>query len=228
MSDDLRVVVVDDEPDVAALHARLIRGMEGVAVSAVVHRGQAALGAVERFQPHILVLDFGLPDIDGREVLRRLRASNRASIEVIAVTAANDLDSVRYARSAGVHHYLVKPFAISALRDRLTRVMVERRAMEMSGSSVLHQENVDRILGGARAPSKVNPLPKGLGAQTLDRVRSAIQGAESGLSAAEIAQEIGASRVTVRRYLEYMHHAGEVALRPEYGKGRPVNRYLTP
>lgn len=227
MTEELRVVIVDDEPDVAALHARLIASKDGFSVSAVVHQGQDALRAIERFRPHVVLLDFGLPDIDGREVLRRLRASNRANVEVIAVTAANDLDSVRYARSAGVHHYLVKPFTISALRDRLDRVLAERRTLDFTGTGELQQESVDLILGGARAPSKVNPLPKGLGPQTLERVRKAIQGAETGLSATEIAQAIGTSRVTARRYLEFMHQSGEVTLQPQYGKGRPVNRYVT-
>lgn len=227
MTEELRVVIVDDEPDVAALHERLVASKDGFVVSAVVHHGQAALRAVERHRPHVVVLDFGLPDIDGREVLRRLRASNRANVEVIAVTAAKDLDSVRYARSAGVHHYLVKPFAVSALWERLDRVMAERRALAATGAGDLQQESVDRILAGASEPSKVNPLPKGLGPQTLERVRKALQDESGGLSAAEIAQMTGTSRVTARRYLEYMHRCGEVLLQPQYGKGRPINRYVT-
>lgn len=225
MSEELKVLIVDDEPDVAALHARLVETKDGFTVSAIAHSGEAALDAVELHQPHVVLLDFGLPDIDGREVLRRLRASNRSGVEVIAVTAAKDLDSVRYARSAGVHHYLVKPFTLAALRDRLDRVRAERQALVYSVADELEQESVDLILGGGRAPSKVSPLPKGLGPETLERVRRALHSTEGSVSAVEIAHSIGTSRVTARRYLEFLHQTGEAVLQPKYGKGRPENRY---
>lgn len=223
----LRVLVVDDEPHIASLHARLIRSMPEFEVAAIAHTGTAALRAIEQHDPHIVLLDFGLPDIDGREILRRIRASNRSGVEIIALTAANDLASVRFARSAGVHHYLVKPFVISALRERLEQVLDERRAAAAaSASDRLRQSEVDRLLLGETAPIAVQPLPKGLGAETLDRVRSVLSESSGDLSASEIANLIGTSRVTARRYLEFLLHLGEADMQPKYGSaGRPENRY---
>lgn len=224
MAGALKVLVVDDEPEVAELHVRVVESRKGFAVAAVAHSGGAALEAVAAHRPDVMLLDFGLPDIEGREVLRRLRATDPSGVDVIAVTAANDLDSVRYARSAGVHHYLVKPFALSALGDRLERVRAERRVLH-SGGDRLEQESVDLILGGGGSPSGVSTLPKGLGSETLGAVRRALADAEEPLSAAQLARAIGVSRVTARRYLEFLQQAGEAVRTPQYGKGRPEYRY---
>lgn len=221
----IQVLIVDDDPEVASLHARFVGAQRGFRVVAVVHSGAEALREIEGAAPDLVLLDFGLPDIDGREVLRRIRASNRASIEVIALTAANDLESVRFARSAGVRHYLVKPFDGLALRQRLDRVRQDREAYDRVRVPRLQQAQVDEILRGSDL-SAVRPLPKGLAAETLDRVRRALVDADEDLSTSEVAHVIGTSRATARRYLEFLCQIGEAEVEPRYGNvGRPENRY---
>lgn len=224
----LRVLIVDDEPNVAALHAHFVEVQAGFTVVAIAHSGTEALTAIAHANPDIILLDFGLPDVDGREILRRIRASNRASIEIIALTAASDLESVRFARSAGVHHYLVKPFDGMSLRERLERVRQEREVYEQVTSQRLRQNEVDALLREGSSLAAVKPLPKGLGAETLEKVRRALLDMDSALSTTEIAQAIGTSRATARRYLEFLCQIGEVEVEPRYGNvGRPENRYLT-
>lgn len=224
---DIPVLIVDDEPAVAALHARLVEQQSGFEVVAIAHSGVAALQAIERHTPQLILLDFGLPDIDGRELLRRLRASNRADVEVIALTAASDLESVRFARGTGVRHYLVKPFSVKTLAERLERIKQESHTLQQIPVK-LDQHAVDAILGGQDSPSAVKPLPKGLGAETLTRVRRVLQQLPGDISAAEMAHAAGLSRVTARRYLEFLVHIGEVQIHPKYGgSGRPENRYVS-
>lgn len=223
----LRVLIVDDEPAVAALHARFVETQQAFDVVAVVHTGAEALREIEASDPDLVLLDFGLPDIDGREVLRRIRASNRASIEIIALTASNDIESVRFARSAGVRHYLVKPFDGLAFRQRLDRVKQDRLAYQRLAAPRLQQDAVDELLGGESSLSSVQPLPKGLAAETLDRVRRALVDADQDFSTSEIAHAIGTSRATARRYLEFLCAIGEAEVEPRYGSiGRPENRYF--
>lgn len=224
----LRVLVVDDEPSIATLHAHFVRMHPEFEISAVTHSGGDALKEIESNPPDVVLLDFGLPDIDGREVLRRIRASNRASIEVIALTASNDLESVRYARSAGVRHYLVKPFDPAVLRQRLDRVLQEHEAYGDVVAERLQQQQVDALLQVDSSVSAVKPLPKGLGAETLERVRRVLVSAPTGtdFSTSEIAQTVGTSRATARRYLEFLCQIGEAQVEPKYGSvGRPENRY---
>ena len=80
------------------------------------------------------------------------------------------------------------------------------------------------MLGAARTGGPP-PLPKGMGRETLDAVVSAVRGSD-GLSAGETAERIGASRITARRYLEYLADAGLVDRSPRYGgAGRPELEY---
>ena len=67
-----------------------------------------------------MLLDIYLPDISGLEVLRRLR-EGAAPVDVLAITAARDVETIRTALRGGVVHYLIKPFTFDTLRDRLER-----------------------------------------------------------------------------------------------------------
>ncbi|MEB4615535.1 response regulator [Leucobacter sp. M11] len=229
-------VIVDDDRAIAEVHARFVAAHDGFRVLATAHSGQDALDAVARHRPELILLDFGLPDIDGREVLRRVRSSGLGTVEVIAVTAARDLESVRFARLNGVRHYLVKPFSARELRSRLDEVAAHRAEQRQAPTTGLAQSEVDAMLtGGIRtvSPTAVSPLPKGLSAVSLDRVRAALrelgapgQGAAPDASAAELALIVGMSRVSVRRYLEFLVAIGDAELTPRYGQaGRPEHRY---
>jgi response regulator of citrate/malate metabolism len=75
-------------------------------------------------------------------------------------------------------------------------------------------------------PSRPAPLPKGMGRETLDAVVAVVRAAHEGLSAAQTAELIGASRITARRYLEYLADTGLVDRAPRYGgAGRPELEY---
>ena len=124
---------------------------------------------------------------------------------MIAVTSARDLAVVRAAVSLGVVQYLLKPFTFAALRDKLERY-ADYRAQALADGEVAAQHEVDRMFATLRGTAG-HSLPKGLDAQTLDRVRAALTAgprAPGGLSATEVSALTGISRVTARRYLEYL------------------------
>jgi response regulator of citrate/malate metabolism len=130
---------------------------------------------------------------------------------------------VRAAAANGVVGYLLKPFTYPALRDRLT-AYAEYRARLTAAGDAAGQDEVDRVLGAAR-PDRPAPLPKGMGRETLDAVVAAVR-TSTGLSAAETGELIGASRITARRYLEYLADTGLVDRAPRYGgAGRPELEY---
>ena len=111
-----RVLVVDDEENVAFLIASALRvaGYEAI----VATTGTRAVDEVGRFAPHVIVLDVMLPDIDGFEVLRRIRASG-ATTPVLFVTAKQaTADRVRGLTSGG-DDYIVKPFELEELVARV-------------------------------------------------------------------------------------------------------------
>ncbi|WP_460005614.1 response regulator [Microbacterium xylanilyticum] len=217
-----RVVIVEDDRMLAALNATLVDAHSGFEVVAVAHSAAAGLRQVEQHRPDLLLLDVYLPDLNGLELLRRLRTI-RAEAEVIAVTAARDVETVRRARVLGVRHYLVKPFTRADLHRRLDEV--QRALSATAGGADLDQRAVDLMLGGAvGAPA----APKSLSASSLGRVSALLDGAEGDMSAAEIAEALGMSRVSARRYLEHLASIGRAEVAPRYGAvGRPENRYRT-
>lgn len=223
---DIRVVIVDDDFAVAQVNRAFVDAQPGFTVVAEAHTGGAALEAIERHRPHLVLLDVYLPDLGGLDVLRRLRAAGN-DVEVIAVTAARDLETVRRARLLGVRHYLVKPFSGASLVERLDDVRRGIVADRAAPAAALDQRAVDRVLGTTTA--RRIALPKGLSQVSLERVAAGLAACRSDASAAEIAETLGMSRVSARRYLEHLVASGAAEVAPRYGSaGRPEHRYRMP
>ncbi|HEY4573202.1 MAG TPA: response regulator, partial [Thermoanaerobaculia bacterium] len=122
--DTLRVLVVDDNEDAAdllATAARLVGHLVRVA-----HDGPAALQIAADFQPHVALLDIGLPVMDGYELARHLRAlPGLESIRLIAVTGYSQEADRRQTTAAGFARHLVKPIQIAELQEALAGEAVD-------------------------------------------------------------------------------------------------------
>ena len=218
----IRVLVVEDEPVAAEAHRAYVDRTPGFTTAGVAANAARALDVLTRTQTDLVLLDMNLPDTHGIELCRRVRAAG-VDVDILAVTSARELATVRAAAAHGVVGYLLKPFTYPALRDRLLAYAEYRGRLRSQGDAE-GQEDVDRALAAAR-PQRPAPLPKGMHRQTLDAVVAALRSAQ-GLSAAETAEQIGASRITARRYLEYLADAGLAARVPRYGgAGRPETEY---
>jgi len=113
-----RILVVDDQPDAAAMLARLLRGRgHDVLVAA---DGPAAIEAAAASRPDVLLLDIGLPGMDGYEVARRLRAlPGMEAALLVALTSYGQEEDLRLAREAGFDHHLVKPTDLESIENLL-------------------------------------------------------------------------------------------------------------
>jgi response regulator of citrate/malate metabolism len=218
----IRVLVVEDEPVAAEAHRAYVARTPGFSLAAVAGTGAQALDALARLPVDLVLLDMNLPDLSGIELCRRIRGAG-VEVDVLAVTSARELSTVRAAASHGVVGYLLKPFTYPALRDRLTAYTEYRDRLRAAGDAT-GQDDVDRVLDAVR-PARAAALPKGMGRETLDAVVATVRAAD-GVSAAETAVQIGASRITARRYLEYLADTGLVDRAPRYGgAGRPELEY---
>ena len=221
-TDDLTVLVVDDDFMVARIHTQFVERTDGFVVVGVASSGQAALDDVSRLRPDLVLLAVHLPDMTGIDVLRRLRAGGD-DVGVLVVTAAREADTVRAAASGGAVHYLVKPFDYEDLRARLEAFRAAQLAL--SGSGAPGQDDIDAVFGAAGAAPPPVSLPKGLSPETAEAVQDALRGAGE-LSAGECADLVGISRVSARRYLEHFVARGNAVVRLQYGgAGRPERRY---
>jgi response regulator of citrate/malate metabolism len=221
----VRVLVVEDEQLAAEAHASYVERVPGFSLAGVARSaGEAARFLDNDAGVDLLLLDMHLPDGHGLGLLQRLRAHGHL-IDMIAVTSARDADVVRHAVAQGVVLYLLKPFAFAAFRAKLEQYATYREGLA-AATPELAQDEVDRLLDPLRAAAGVAELPKGMSQETLNAVSATLRQAGAGQSASEVAGTVGASRVTVRRYLEHLADSGLVVRRPRYGRGgRPEVEY---
>jgi response regulator of citrate/malate metabolism len=223
----IRVLVVEDDAIAAKAHAAYVSRVPGFTVVATAMTGTDALRHLSHQNTDLVLLDLNLPDMHGMDVCRAIRAAGRRT-DVIAVTSARDLAMVRTAVSQGVLQYLLKPFVFATLRERLERYAAYRQELNRDAGTVAGQHEVDRLLGGpggSRAPTG-DRLPKGMSRDSLETTIARLRESGIPLSAAEAAGEVGMSRVSARRYLEYLCDVGLATRTSRYGgTGRPEIEY---
>jgi two-component system CitB family response regulator len=218
----IRTLIVDDDFMSASIHRSYTERVPGFSVIGEAHTGAAALESVRELQPDLVLLDIYLPDMSGLEVIRAVR-QDAAAVDIIAVTAAKDVETLRSAMQGGVMQYLVKPFLFDTLRDRLERYAALKDRLKRVREA--NQEEVDHLFSLLRAQGHAR-LPKGISAPTLGLVIEAMREAREELSAIEVADRAGVSRGTARRYLEYLATVGSLELSLRYGAaGRPEHLY---
>jgi two-component system response regulator MprA len=129
---DPRVLVVEDDEEIAQVLQRSLR-LEGYEVR-VAGDGESALDQSAAFNPDLVILDLGLPRLDGMEVARRLRSAD--DVPILMLTARDALESRVEGLDAGADDYLVKPFERQELLARL-RALLRRRPPRGSASVVV-------------------------------------------------------------------------------------------
>lgn len=217
----IRTLVVDDDFRVANIHASRVNRVEGFECVGEAHNAAAARQAIAELKPDLVLLDVYLPDEDGISLMRSLQAAGEP-VDIIIVTAARDLQTVRSAMRGGAVYYLVKPFGFEALKNQLDTYRKWRTTAD--AASVVDQATIDSVFH--RRPEPAHALPARRLPPTMQKVFDAVTAAASALGAADIADEIGISRPTAQRYLSELERKGLVELRLTYGTtGRPVNTY---
>lgn len=135
----VRVLVVDDESNLTELLAMALR-YEGWEVRAA-GTGIEAVKAARDFQPDAVVLDMMLPDFDGLEVLRRMRADN-SNVPVLFLTARDAVEDRVAGLTAGGDDYVTKPFSLEEVVARI-RAVLRRTRGEVDEGAVLRFEDLE-------------------------------------------------------------------------------------
>ena len=225
----IRTVVVDDDFMVARLHSSTVARLDAFEVVGVASTGAQALAMVKDKRPDLVLLDVYLPDLTGLEVLRRLRGLG-ADCDVIVISAARDLDSLRQAMQSGVYQYLVKPFELEELRRRLDEYALHRaRIRGQDPGTAVEQEEADRLFRAGPAGRARSSLPKGISAETVALVSGALSGAGDGRPVGDGVRGGRGHRAQQRPPLPRVpRRLGAAAVRHRYGSaGRPERRYQT-
>jgi response regulator of citrate/malate metabolism len=226
----ISVLIVEDEPLIAEAHRTYLGRLSGFSVAGVAHTARDAMRTASEAMAteapiDLVLLDIGLPDASGIALASGL-AGLRPAPDIIAITSERDLEMVRAAVGHGALAYLLKPFTFAAFRDRLERYRRYREALP-AGTDAASQAEVDRALAELRVSGDRSVAPKGASPGTNDEIARAVRDSADGITADEVAKQVGVSRVTAWRYLERLAEEGTVTRQTDYGKaGRPKTRYL--
>jgi two-component system, OmpR family, response regulator MprA len=152
----MRILVVDDDPAVGAALDRALR-LDGYEVTTVTD-GPAALHSIADAAPDAIVLDLGLPGLDGIEVCKRLRGAGDDT-PVLMLTARDAVQDRVVGLDAGADDYVVKPFALAELQARL-RALLRRRPAETGESLRFADLSLDLGTREARRGERVFTLTR--------------------------------------------------------------------
>lgn len=218
------VLIVEDDPMVAQLNKKYLQMIPGFNLVANVSNGEEALHFIHDNHIDLLLLDVFMPKLNGLELLQHIRISY-PKIDIIMVTAACNANDIQTALRLGVIDYIVKPFTFGRLRTAL--ISYQERVRLLSSSEMLNQKQLDdRIF----AKNQANPnkgLPKGIDVQTLQTVRDVVSNYHHDFSMSDIVEVISLSRISLKKYLDYLEDLGELESHLTYlSIGRPVKRYI--
>lgn len=225
----ITVLIVEDEPLIAEAHRTYLERLKGFSLAGLAATAREAMRIASEASAtptpiDLVLLDLGLPDASGIALASAL-SGLRPAPDIIAITSERDLEMVRAAVSHGALAYLLKPFTFAAFRDRLERYSRYRSALP-AGTEAASQAEVDRALAELRSADK-SVAPKGVAPATNDEIARAVRDGTDGVTADDVAKQVGVSRVTAWRYLERLADEGTVTRQTEYGRtGRPSTRYL--
>lgn len=219
---EIKVLIVEDDPMVADINKRFTESVAGFVILGIATNGREALEMLGRLEPDLIILDVYMPEVDGMGVLSLLRKQEKA-VDIILVTAANDGEIISRVMRYGVIDYIIKPFKFERYRNTLENYRDYKG--KVVGNSSFSQLELDKFFSNKK--SKTNKiLPKSLHIQTLDSIVLLLKNNDMVQSADEVAEQIGISRVTARRYLEYLVGEGKVEMVLEYlPVGRPIHRF---
>lgn len=221
------VLLIEDDPMVQEVNRQFIERVDGFHVIGVAGSGEEGIELAKLLKPELIILDVYMPGASGIETLKLIR-QEELNIEVIAITAANDRETIRTMLHHGARDYIIKPFKFERLNQALKEFLLYKG--RLSGEGKLSQEELDQNFSHVQNETNLlltnQEMPKGLNHQTMNQIILYIEKQAKPLSAEEAADGIGIARVTARRYLDYLQKLGKVQLNIQYGGvGRPLNRY---
>ncbi|KIL51523.1 transcriptional regulator [Jeotgalibacillus alimentarius] len=220
----MKVAIAEDDFRVASIHEQFLEKLDHIKVTGKALNAKEALELLEQEETDLLLLDNYLPDRTGLSLLPEIR-ERWPGTDVILITASTEKEVVEPAVRYGAADYIVKPVTFERFKSAIEKV--RKRKQLIDSNHELTQAVIDQMFSNQR-PSETMPtlLPKGIDPLTLQKVKDMMRTLDKGINAEELGQNMGASRTTARRYLEYMISSGEAKAELEYGiVGRPERKY---
>jgi len=224
--EEISVLIIEDDVRIAEINRRLVEKVPGYKVIGIATDGQEAKEQLDILCPHLVLLDIYFPDMNGLEFLEVIHQQFQET-DVIMITASREISSVKEALRNGVFDFIVKPLVFERLKNSLEKYQEFRSRLKkiQTENQSINQEEIDELIN--RQKEQLHSyLPKGIDKITLQKVTEVLNHSEEGLNAERLAKQIGISRPTARRYLEYLVAKEQIGADLSYGDvGRPERIY---
>jgi Response regulator of citrate/malate metabolism len=218
----IRVLLVEDDPMVSKFHEHYLSQIKGFELVDKARTGEEALECLASKDYDLILLDIFMPGMDGLQFLKQIRKKNH-EVDVIVISAAKDNDRIETALRFGVVDYIIKPFEFE--RFNLAMTNFYHRNSLFKNKNGLEQEDLDNGIIYKEQASELS-LPKGLDRNTLKTVWQSSCSINGEFTTEEIASSVGISRVSIRKYLEFLKNLRILSLELHRGAvGRPVYKY---
>ncbi|WP_265416810.1 response regulator [Alkalihalobacillus deserti] len=225
------VLIIEDDFRVANINKQFVEKVEGFQVVGIAKTGNEARTYLEEagVLPNLILLDVYIPDVEGLDLMWDIRKRYH-SIDIIMITAAKEVETIEQTLRGGILDYIIKPINFNRLKQTLESYIEKQNRFE--SKQEMTQVELDTLRGitatVVEKGQKASVLPKGIDRLTLEKIVSVLRESyKEGFTAVEVGKEIGASRSTARRYLEYLVAIEQVKAELIYGDvGRPERRYV--
>lgn len=223
----IQVLIVEDDPMVREINEKFLRKIEGYTVHDSVNSIEKAKESILKRRPDLVLLDVFFPQGRGIDLLKWIRKED-VKCDVILITADKSMKTVEEAFRYGAVDYLIKPFAFDRFKEAM--LQYKNRKNNLENITSVEQDVIDRyILNEKVTVSEEDDIRdiKGFNPHTYKKILESIEEMRGEtFTASQIAKKIGVSRITARRYLDYLERKQKVVVEPEYGNiGRPKNKY---
>ncbi|MGM0753971.1 MAG: response regulator [Bacillota bacterium] len=223
------VLIIEDDIQTAEINGQYIAQLDRFQVGGIATTIEEAKKVLPVIKPDLILLDVYFPDGTGSDFLWEIRKHYR-STDVILVTAAKETEHISNAIRGGAFDYILKPIIFNRFQDTLLKYQQYKE--RMNDSQVESQHEVDNLFNRKKSTSTIQTVqqpPKGIDTITLDSILKRIANTDhgQGFTAEEMAGEVGVTRTTARRYLEYLVSQKKIKVELTYGGvGRPQRKYF--
>ncbi|MEH7121618.1 response regulator [Bacillus sp. JJ1773] len=229
----IKVIIVEDDPMVAMINQQYLERFGGFRIVATVGRIDELWKIINEDIPDLILLDVYLPGETGIDFLQEVR-QKQLSVPIIMITAAHDIPTIKKSLEYGVIDFLIKPFSYERFK-----LAIEKFLQYHSLTTELEktdQDTLDQLLINERGPSPVIPdgnklaatVPKGLSKITLKKILLLVVDQKGHFSTEDIAKEVDLSRISTKKYLNYLNEIGYLREELEYlAVGRPITVFQT-
>ena len=217
------MLIVEDDPMVAKFNRQYLSQIDGFEFIAIATCYENAIDILLKNNINLILLDIFMPGINGLKLLEHSKRINK-EVDVIIISAASDMSTIKKAFQYGVVDYLIKPFEFERFNEALSSYKEKQNFMK--NNNAINQKELDQHILNKEQPI-INQLPKGIDKNTLRKTWKSIQILNSlTFSTDEISKVIGISRVSMRKYLSFLLEKEILSMNIEYGTvGRPIYKY---